>query len=76
MLKHAAGSPTRVVLRYGLDEVEVCVCNQTTGLASGAPSGGRGLTGLRERVAVFGGRFDAGPVDGGTWQLSAALPAS
>ena len=31
VLKHAAGSPTRVVLRYGQDEVEVCVCNQTTG---------------------------------------------
>ena len=74
VLKHAAGSPTRVVLTYADDELDVCVCNRTAATVPGAPSGGRGLPGLRERVAVFGGRFDVGPAEGGTWQLHAALP--
>lgn len=77
VLKHAAGSPTRVVLRYTEDELEVSVRNESHGQSAGAaPSGGRGLPGLRERVAVFGGRFDAGPVDGGCWRLQAALPVT
>ena len=74
VLKHAAGSPTRVVVSYTDSELDVCVCNRTVATVSGAPSGGRGIPGLRERVAVFGGRFDAGPVDDGQWQLHAALP--
>ncbi len=76
VLKHAAGTPTRVVLAYTNDELEVLVCNPAAATGSGTPSGGRGLPGLRERVAVFGGRFDAGLTEGGTWQLHAALPVT
>jgi signal transduction histidine kinase len=35
---------------------------------------GFGLIGMRERVERLGGRFQAGPVDGG-WELTAILPA-
>lgn len=42
----------------------------TTGLGSG-----RGLAGLAERVRVFGGSIDSGPVPHGTgWQLRAFFP--
>lgn len=34
---------------------------------------GNGLTGMRERVALLGGRFAAGPVEHG-WRVSAVLP--
>lgn len=40
--------------------------------ATGEP--GHGLAGMRERVELLGGRFEAGPV-GGRWRLSARLPA-
>lgn len=41
--------------------------------ASGAGPG-HGLTGMRERVEVLGGRLAAGPVDDG-WRLQTVLPA-
>jgi signal transduction histidine kinase len=40
------------------------------------PGGGHGITGMRERVEVLGGRLEAGPaVSGRGWRLRAALPA-
>ncbi|MFC8125798.1 sensor histidine kinase [Streptomyces sp. NPDC057302] len=38
-------------------------------------STGHGLLGLRERVAVCGGTFDAGPVGDGGFRVAATLPA-
>ncbi len=38
------------------------------------PAGGHGLIGMRERVAVHGGTFEAGPVLGGGWRVSASIP--
>ncbi len=37
-------------------------------------SGGRGLYGLRERVGMFGGDLEVGPVSTTTWGLRAELP--
>jgi signal transduction histidine kinase len=37
--------------------------------------GGRGLAGMTERVALLGGTLQAGPVDGGGFEVTAVLPA-
>lgn len=36
---------------------------------------GRGLLGLRERLALYGGAFDAGPRAEGGWRVRAVLSA-
>jgi signal transduction histidine kinase len=38
------------------------------------PGGGRGLLGLRERVAVLGGDLESGPTPGGGFQVRASFP--
>jgi len=38
-----------------------------------APGSGAGLVGMRERVALLGGAFAAGP-DGARWAVRATLP--
>jgi signal transduction histidine kinase len=42
-------------------------------VAAGLPSGGYGLAGLAERVALAGGRLDAGPTPDG-WRVALTMP--
>jgi signal transduction histidine kinase len=39
-----------------------------------AATAGRGLLGLRERLALYGGELASGPLPGGGWQVRAAMP--
>ncbi|MBU2667988.1 ATP-binding protein [Actinoplanes bogorensis] len=41
---------------------------------AGLPSSGRGIAGMRERVAMFGGTLAAGPRSGGGFRVLATLP--
>jgi signal transduction histidine kinase len=75
-LKHAGDARARVTVRYRPDGLEVEVCDDGAGAAGDGPGGRRGLAGIAERVAVFGGSLEAGPRAGGGWALRAALPAS
>jgi signal transduction histidine kinase len=74
-LKHAGHAHARVVLRYGADELEIEVANDGSANGHGAGRGSRrGLAGISERVAVFGGHLDAGPRPDGGWTLRAGFP--
>ncbi|MBM0224245.1 sensor histidine kinase [Micromonospora sp. ATA51] len=72
-LKHAGRADVRVVLRYRADGIEVEVSDDGAGTGQG-PGGRRGLIGLGERVAVFGGRFEAGRDPRGGWKVRASFP--
>jgi signal transduction histidine kinase len=75
-LKHARGATARVRVAYGTAELDIEVTDRggTGDRGIGVPGeSGRGLIGMRERVAVFGGRFEAGPVPNG-FRVSARLP--
>ncbi|WP_069170669.1 sensor histidine kinase [Streptomyces griseus] len=78
-LKHAAPGPVEVRLGRSGGRLTVEV-SSVTGDRPGprAPGSGTGLLGMRERVALLGGTFDAGPVSGtdGTarWRVRAELP--
>jgi signal transduction histidine kinase len=72
-LRHAGPTTARVLVRYRPDSLEVRVVDG--GRGAGAPStGGHGLVGMRERVALFGGELSAGSVPGGGYAVRAVLP--
>jgi signal transduction histidine kinase len=76
VLKHAgAGAAATVRLEFDPDGVEVEVTDDGPGQTGGVAGGSRkGLIGMRERVELFGGRFSAGPMDGGGFRVFARLP--
>jgi signal transduction histidine kinase len=72
--KHAGPvASASVVLRYSADALELTISDDGRGAA--APDGaGHGLTGMRERVAMFGGSVAAGPRQGGGFEVIATIP--
>ncbi|WP_228470853.1 sensor histidine kinase [Streptomyces alkaliphilus] len=69
-MKHAAGQPTRVLLRHGGDEhIEIEVTTDGPAAApvtrSPGPAGGRGPAGPRTRVRMLDGELEAGSRPGG-----------
>ncbi|MEU1407242.1 histidine kinase [Streptomyces sp. NPDC005728] len=73
-LKHAARGHVRVSLRQENDTLHVRVTSPyRAGDTPRAPGSGSGLAGMRERAALLGGGFEAGPEDG-HWAVRAALP--
>ncbi|NJC68464.1 two-component sensor histidine kinase [Planosporangium thailandense] len=77
-LKYAGpGARVDLVLDYSRDgEIGVRIVDDGGDGAAGTPppSGGHGLVGMRERVAVYGGCFHAGPRLAGGWEVAVRLP--
>jgi len=63
-----------VSVRYGPDSLELEIADDGGGDSARAPGGGHGLVGMRERVALYGGRFQATRSPGGGFVVKAALP--
>jgi signal transduction histidine kinase len=74
--KHAPGAATRVTVGYGARDLELTIWNAADAAAgsNGSGSGGHGVTGMRERVALFGGTLHIGPRDGRGFEVHAVLP--
>ncbi|MEU4171215.1 histidine kinase [Streptomyces sp. NPDC026665] len=74
-IKHAAGAGAAVSIGYSGSWLEIEVTD--TGAVRDSPpvdGNGRGLIGLRERLAVYGGRLTAGPTVSGGYQVTARVP--
>jgi signal transduction histidine kinase len=74
-LKHAGPARAEVLLRYGPGELDIDVRDDGRGSESpGGDGPGHGLIGMRERVALYGGRLETGPRASGGFQVHAHLP--
>lgn len=75
VLKHA-GPAVRadVTITYEPERLRVEVVDDGRGMNGQGPGTGHGLMGMRERVAVYGGDFAAGPATGGGYRVAVTLP--
>jgi signal transduction histidine kinase len=73
-LKHAGRASAVVTVAYEPGAVRVEVVDDGRGVNGRAIGGGHGLVGMRERVGVYGGSLEAGPVTGGGFRVRARLP--
>ena len=64
----------QVSLHYGEDELRMMVRDDGRGASALTDGKGNGLTGMRERVAMYGGALQAGPRLEGGYQVEAVLP--
>jgi signal transduction histidine kinase len=74
VLKHA-GPDSEAEVRLSTDDGMLTI--EVTDRGSGdttMPGSGNGLIGMRERAALLGGTFEAGPRPGGGFRISARLP--
>jgi signal transduction histidine kinase len=81
-LRHGDGGSAEVTVRYADTSLRVEVLTAGASVLSGgvtptptaSPGAGRGLMGLRERVAVYGGDLDARRRLGGGYRVRARIP--
>ncbi len=77
VLKHAGKASVVVSIVEHVGETTIEIVDDGRGLAADAKvlgvSGGHGLVGMRERVALFGGSLEAGPRAGGGYRVFATL---
>ncbi|MER5863369.1 histidine kinase [Kitasatospora sp. NPDC002040] len=79
-LKHGDGEQAEVTVRYADGSLRVEVLSSGPSVLTGAAprppadGAGRGLLGLRERVAVYGGDLDARRRLGGGYRVRARIP--
>ncbi|MBM7774624.1 signal transduction histidine kinase [Actinokineospora baliensis] len=74
VVKHAAPARCQVSVIADGAEVRIEVADNGSRPAAGSRAGGHGLVGMKERVAMYGGEFTAGPRPEGGFRVSASLP--
>ena len=75
-LKHAGQAQAAVHVRYGADSLELKITDDGGSAVTDVPGGGHGLAGIRERVALYGGKFDASAGRDGGFAVRVLLPLS
>jgi signal transduction histidine kinase len=74
-VKHATGASAVVRVEYGTDRLRIEVTDTGGRRPPSTDAGsGRGLIGLRERLALYGGMLRAGPQIRGGYRVEASIP--
>jgi signal transduction histidine kinase len=73
-LKHAGDARATVRISYRTDALELEIADDGAGGITRASGGGHGLVGMRERAALYGGRFDASRNPDGGFVVRVLLP--
>jgi signal transduction histidine kinase len=73
-LKHAGEARAAVRVHYGADMLQLEITDNGAGATRAPATSGHGLVGMRERVALYGGRLDAGRHSGGGFSVRVVLP--
>ena len=77
-VKHGGKASALVTVRYSADTLEIQVTDAGRGAAalllSDADGRGHGLIGMKERVALFDGVLEAGPILTGGYRVFARMP--
>jgi signal transduction histidine kinase len=74
VLKHAGPTTATVLIGYETTALRLEILDDGRGVNGRAAPGGHGLVGMRERVGVYGGSFEAGPRTGGGFRVAVRLP--
>jgi len=78
VIKYAGSPSADVSICYRADSLTVEIADHGRGAPGGLPAArngsGHGIIGMRERVAVFGGQFAAGPGPDGGFRVRARFP--
>jgi signal transduction histidine kinase len=72
-LKHAGPARACLTVSYGSEAVDLAIVDDGPGAGTGNGTG-YGLAGMRERVAIYGGRLESGPRPEGGYALRVRLP--
>jgi signal transduction histidine kinase len=75
-LKHAGRAHAAVSVRYRPDSLELEITDDGAGIPADVPGGGHGLAGIRERVTLYGGKFDASARPAGGFAVRVLLPVT
>jgi signal transduction histidine kinase len=75
VIKHAGATRCHISVRYAADAVTLEITDDGPGTGGDVPPrASHGITGMRERVAIYGGDFTAGPVRGSGFRVTARFP--
>ncbi|MFF9914239.1 sensor histidine kinase [Streptomyces sp. NPDC013457] len=75
VVRHSGSRAARVVVRYRLGAVELCIDDDGPATGGDAGGSGNGLAGMRERAGALGGTIEAGTRQDGGFRVRAVLPA-
>jgi signal transduction histidine kinase len=74
VLRHAPGARARVTVGYAPGELTLRVVDDGPAVSGPPGPAGHGVTGMRERAALFGGTLECGPRPGGGYGVLARFP--